>query len=98
MSETIDAAIARLSKKVQPGDMDFSVALHVTDEGVIRLDQNGVSESTEDADADLTLIASAETFEGIMDGSINAAGAAMTGKVKVRGDYGYAMRLGSVLF
>ncbi|WP_112323947.1 SCP2 sterol-binding domain-containing protein [Oceanibium sediminis] len=97
MSETLDTAIARLKEKVQPGEMDFSVALHVRDEGVIRLDETGVSESDEEAEADLTLVADAETFAGIMDGSVNPAGAAMSGKVEVRGDYSYAMRLGSVL-
>ena len=50
-----------------------------------------------DETADVTLTASRETFEGIMDGSVNPTMAFMTGKLKVDGDMGAAMRLGSAL-
>lgn len=50
-----------------------------------------------DEDTDVTLSASAETFEGILSGDINPTTAFMTGRLKLDGDMGTAMRLGSAL-
>ena len=49
------------------------------------------------SDADCTLTASAETFEGMLSGEINPTAAFMSGQLKVDGDMGLAMKLGSVL-
>jgi putative sterol carrier protein len=46
-----------------------------------------------DADADATIAASEETFQQIASGDLNATTAYMTGKLKVRGDMGAAMKL-----
>jgi putative sterol carrier protein len=43
--------------------------------------------------ADVTIIASEETFEKITSGEQNATSAYMTGKLKVKGDMGAAMKL-----
>ena len=50
-----------------------------------------VTEGGEDADAIIT--ASEETFEKIVSGEQNPTSAYMTGKLKVKGDMGAAMRL-----
>ncbi len=50
-----------------------------------------------DEDADVTLSADAETFRGILEGDTNPTSAFMTGKLKVDGDMGMAMKLASVL-
>jgi putative sterol carrier protein len=50
-----------------------------------------VTEGGEDADAVIT--ASEETFEKIVSGEQNPTSAYMTGKLKVKGDMGAAMRL-----
>jgi putative sterol carrier protein len=50
-----------------------------------------------DDETDVTLSADAETFEGILAGDTNATSAFMTGKLKVDGDMGMAMKLASVL-
>jgi putative sterol carrier protein len=50
-----------------------------------------VSEGGEDADAVITT--SEETFEKITSGEQNATSAYMTGKLKVKGDMGAAMKL-----
>jgi putative sterol carrier protein len=50
-----------------------------------------VSEGVEDADC--TFSASEETFEKIASGEQNATTAYMTGKLKIKGDMGAAMKL-----
>jgi putative sterol carrier protein len=44
-------------------------------------------------DADVTISASGETFEKIAKGEQNATTAYMTGKLKIKGDMGAAMKL-----
>ncbi|HET6642022.1 MAG TPA: SCP2 sterol-binding domain-containing protein [Gaiellaceae bacterium] len=44
-------------------------------------------------DADATISASEETFEQIASGDMNATTAYMTGKLKIKGDMGAAMKL-----
>jgi putative sterol carrier protein len=56
--------------------------------------QEGNVVVTEDAaDADVTITTSEETFDKITSGEQNATSAYMTGKLKVRGDMGAAMKL-----
>ena len=55
---------------------------------------NGTIEVTEGAgDADTTFSASQENFEKIIAGEQNATTAYMTGKLKIKGDMGAAMKL-----
>ncbi|WP_312529285.1 SCP2 sterol-binding domain-containing protein [Paracoccus sp. (in: a-proteobacteria)] len=93
MSKVVDAAVEALSKKVQ--NFDSSAKFVITDEGSIIIDENGVRAG--DEDADVTLTASRETFEGLLDGSVNPTMAFMTGKLKVDGAMGVAMKLGTLL-
>jgi putative sterol carrier protein len=51
-----------------------------------------VTEGTEDA-ADVTISASQEVFEKIISGEQNPTSAYMTGKLKLKGDMGAAMKL-----
>jgi putative sterol carrier protein len=56
--------------------------------------QDGSVKVTEDdEDADVTITTSEETFEKITSGEQNATSAYMTGKLKVKGDMGAAMKL-----
>ena len=50
-----------------------------------------------DGPADVTLTASADTFKGILDGSVNPTAAFMMGKLGVDGNMGLAIQLGSAL-
>ncbi|PKP73983.1 MAG: sterol carrier family protein [Alphaproteobacteria bacterium HGW-Alphaproteobacteria-6] len=94
MSDVIDAAVAALSGKLSDG---FSgVAKFVIEgEGAIMVDGSGVRAG--DEAADVTLTADTETFQGMMDGSVNPTAAFMQGKLAVDGDMGLAMQLGAVL-
>jgi putative sterol carrier protein len=53
--------------------------------------------SHEDEDADCTLSISADDLTKIMHGQLDATMAFMTGKLKVKGNTGIAMKLASVL-
>jgi putative sterol carrier protein len=59
------------------------------------MDRDGVRAG--DEEADVTLTASTETFRGILEGDVNPTMAFMTGKLKIDGSMGLAMKLGSVL-
>ena len=52
-----------------------------------------VSVSEGGGDADVTISTSEETFQKIVDGEQNPTSAYMTGKLKIKGDMGAAMKL-----
>jgi putative sterol carrier protein len=93
MSDIIEEAVTQLSSKI--GTFDGSVKFVIEDEGAIMVDQAGVRPG--DGEAECTMTADAETFRGILDGDVNPTGAFMSGKLKVDGDMGTAMKLGAVL-
>jgi putative sterol carrier protein len=94
MSEILTHAIAALSAKLSDG-FDGTAKFEITGEGSIVVDANGVRAG--DDETDVTMIASADTFRGILDGDVNPTMAFMTGKLKVEGNMGMAMKLGAAL-
>jgi putative sterol carrier protein len=94
MSEMIEAAVKALAAKVS-GGFDGVAKFVIPGEGAIMLDASGVRAG--DEEADVTLTADADVFRSILDGDINPTMAFMTGKLKVDGSMGMAMKLGSVL-
>ncbi|MEZ5796285.1 MAG: SCP2 sterol-binding domain-containing protein [Paracoccaceae bacterium] len=94
MSAVIDTAVEQLAAKVS-GGFDGVAKFVIEGEGAIMLDGSGVRAG--DEEADVTMTASAEVFKAILDGEMNATSAFMTGKLKVDGSMGMAMKLGSVL-
>lgn len=95
MSEVVNAAVEKLSAKID--SFDSTAKFVITDEGALMIDESGVRAAEEGEEAEVTLTASRETFEGIMDGSVNPATAFMMGKLKVDGSMGVAMSLGQKL-
>ncbi|MEM7490493.1 MAG: SCP2 sterol-binding domain-containing protein [Pseudomonadota bacterium] len=93
MSDIINEAVTQLKGKI--GTFDGSVKFVIEDEGAIMLDEAGVRAADEPAEC--TMSADAETFRGILDGDVNPTGAFMSGKLKVDGDMGQAMKLGGQL-
>ena len=59
----------------------------------VDVDDGKVTVKEGNGDADATIAASEDTFEQIASGDLNATTAYMTGKLKVRGDMGAAMKL-----
>jgi putative sterol carrier protein len=94
MSEMIDAAVKALAARVS-GGFDGVAKFVIPGEGAIMLDASGVRAG--DEEADVTLTAEADVFRSILDGDTNPTMAFMTGKLKVDGSMGLAMKLGSVL-
>ena len=94
MSDLITAAVATLSEKLA-GGFDGVAKFVIEDEGAIMLDSDGVRAA--DDEAEVTLTASADVFQSILEGDLNPTSAFMSGKLSVDGDMSAAMRLGSVL-
>ena len=59
----------------------------------VDVDDGAVSVIEGGGDADVTIATSQETFEKIIAGEQNPTSAYMTGKLKVKGDMGAAMKL-----
>jgi putative sterol carrier protein len=87
-----------LESRVDPAKtagMNNSYLFDIDGAGKWKVDvQDGNVTVTENAeDADVTITTSEETFEKIVSGEQNATSAYMTGKLKVKGDMGAAMKL-----
>ena len=69
------------------------------DEGVVHIDltQDQAVVTNEDKPADTVVKTSIKTLQGLRDGSINPMMAMMSGKLKIKGDMGLAMKLQSLL-
>ena len=59
----------------------------------VDVDDGKVTVTEGGGDADATISASSETFEKIVAGEQNPTSAYMTGKLKIKGDMGAAMKL-----
>ncbi len=94
MSDILNAAVEALNARLD-GGFDGSIKFEINGEGTILVDQSGATIS--DGDADCTITADVDTFQGLMSGDLNPTMAFMTGKLKLDGDMGTAMRLGTVL-
>ena len=95
MSDVINQAVEALNAKLGGEGFDGSVNVEIADHGALIVDGNGARAS--DDDAECTLSADAETFQGMMSGDVNPTSAFMTGKLAVDGDMGAAMKLGALL-
>jgi putative sterol carrier protein len=98
VSETVKQFFAELESKVDPAKtagMNNSYVFDVADAGqwTVRVSDGQVKVSEGAEQADVTISASAETFERIANGQQNPTTAYMTGKIKVKGDMGAAMKL-----
>lgn len=94
MTDVIAAAVTALSAKLR-GGFDGVAKFVIPGEGAIIMDHSGVRAG--DDDADVTLTADADVFRAILEGELNATSAFMSGKLKVDGSMGMAMKLGSAL-
>ncbi|WP_413865486.1 SCP2 sterol-binding domain-containing protein [Albidovulum sp.] len=94
MSDVVNAAVAALSEKLSgglPGTAKFVIA----GEGALMVDGAGVRAG--DEEADVTITADRDTFEGLLSGDVNPTAAFMQGNLSIDGDMGLAMQLGAAL-
>lgn len=71
----------------------------VLDDNCIFLDGKGDSNivSTDDKEADCVISTDLDTFQKLQSGDLNPMMAVMTGKIKIKGDMGVAMKLQSLI-
>jgi len=94
MNEVIKQAVEALGTKIA-GGIDGTAKFVIEGEGSIVVDGDGVRAGEDDTD--VTLTASAETFQGMMNGDVNPTMAFMSGQLKIDGSMSAAMKLASVL-
>lgn len=95
MSEILDKAVAALNEKLGGANFGGSAKFSIPGTGSVIVDDAGARVS--DDPADVTLSADADTFQDIMSGDLNPTSAFMSGKLKVDGDMGMAMKLASYM-
>jgi len=98
VSETVKQFFAELESKVDPAKtagMNNSYVFDVDGAGqwTVRVNDGQVKVNEGVEQADVTISASADTFERIAKGQQNPTTAYMTGKLKVKGDMSAAMKL-----
>ncbi len=99
MSEALEAAAAALREKFADTDFAGSVKFDIEDEGVILVAEGEVGTENDpgEIDADVTIGASLDTFREIFDGELSPTTAYMTGRMRIDGDMGLAMKLSQIL-
>lgn len=96
MSDAVAAAVTALNERLSGGGLDDgSIKFVIEEEGAIVIDEAGAR--ADDAAADCTITASADTFRELLDGSLDPTAAFMGGRLTIDGDMGLAMRIGSLL-
>jgi len=92
----IDAAVRALSDRIGDG-FDGSAKFVIEGEGAVIIDGANVRAAAEDAAAEVTMTADADTFRDILSGDLNPTAAYMSGKLALDGDMAAAMKLGVAL-
>ena len=84
MGAVMDQAVAELDGRMRGKPFDGIAKIVLTGEGSVMLDSSGAREG--DGPADVTLSATADTFQQIVAGDLDATAAFMTGKITLDGD------------
>ena len=94
--EIITAEIAKQAANVEALGAKLKFVL---DDDIIFIDGSGSENivSNNDDEADCSIITSKDTLAKLRDGSLNPMMAVMSGKVKIKGDMGLAMKLQSLI-
>jgi len=89
----------QIRAKATHADSLNATAKLVTDQGVVYIDatQSPVVVSNDDKPADCDLHVSVDNLVKMGTGELNPMMAFMTGKLKVKGDMGIAMKMGQVM-
>lgn len=97
---SIDTVVAGLKEKIgEDCGLGATLKFDFGDDGIVMLDATQVPNviSTEDGDAQCTMEISLDNFMLMANGELDGASAFMTGKLKIQGDMGVAMKLGPML-
>lgn len=89
-----------IAEKIQPrlAGFNHTVKLDFEEDGILFIDatQNPPVVTKEDAEAEVTLVTSIETLEKMLAGQQDPNLAFMTGKLKVKGSMGLALKLNGI--
>ncbi len=98
---TLEEITSQMQSRVaEKGAIDGKVVkFDFGDDGVMTIDggKSPAEVNNDNTDADCTVIVDKDMFESIAAGEENAQMAFMSGKLKVEGDMGIAMQLGTLL-
>lgn len=99
MSEILDKAIAALTEKLGSADIGSVVKFAIDGVGEVIVDgtQSPPAISAGDGAADVTIGAAPDVFQDMLAGQIDPTGAYMSGKLRIDGDMGVAMKLAPML-
>ena len=95
MSEALDFVKQNMEGKdlsILPGSIKW-----VVDSQIVLMSPESNEVTDEDGDAACTITTDMETFKGMYDKSVSPQAAFMTGKIKIAGDMGIALKLQSVI-
>jgi putative sterol carrier protein len=78
--------------------MDLSLKLDFKGDGIIHIESKGTTTvvTNNDLDADCVITIAQSDFQKLMKGDLNPMMAMMSGKLKIKGDMGVAMKLQSI--
>ena len=98
MAESVQDFFANLASRAdssKTAGMTNSYVFDIDGAGMwkVDVDDGSVTVAEGGGDADATISTSEETFEKIIAGDTNPTSAYMTGKLKIKGDMGAAMKL-----
>lgn len=94
MQEVADTMNTKLAGNT---DLGATVKFDCGDDGVIFIDGNAGTVTTQDGDADCTVVLDKDVLDDLIAGEQDPTAAFMMGKLKVEGDMGIAMKLGDIL-
>ena len=96
---TLQELTDQIRTKVTHADNINATAKIVTDQGVVYIDatQSPAVVSNDDKPADCDLRVSIDDLVKMGTGDLNPMMAVMTGKLKIKGDMGVAMKMGKIM-
>ena len=92
---TLQELAERIARKLEGRAFEGSLRFDCGDDGVIRLAEG--TASTTDGPADCTLSLSQENLVKLLTGKLNPMMAMATGKLRLSGDMGVAMRMARLI-
>ncbi len=96
MQDALAQALDALKEKVGDRTIDGAIRFDFTDLGALRIDQQG-ARLDDGSEADCTISADLDTFKAMFEGDLSPTAAFMTGRIKIDGDMGMAMKTASLL-